>query len=350
VVLLIALVAASGARAAQVQNLVRLKGSEKSTIVAVGLVVGLNGTGDGGKFAPAMRPLAAVIEHFVDPLVVAAELKDSKNVALVALEASLGESGVREGDRIDVHVSAIGPARSLRGGRLFVTPMKGPLPNSGAYAFASGGVVIEDEESPTVGVIPKGAQLTRNVLVDNIDRHGRLQLVINDEIATWPMAHNLSSLINGLMAPDGPNIAQAIDPKNILVQVPEADRAAPAAFITQILQAYVHPSQIGTGARVLINERSGTIVMSGDVQISPVIISHKGMTITTITPPPQVTPAAPRIDVNGFVPIDPQDLGGAKLNDLLAAFNQLKVGAEDRIAIIKRLHTIGKLHAQLIIE
>lgn len=337
-------------RAVQVQDLVRIKGSETSKIVGMGLVVGLNGSGDGGKFMPAMRPLAAVVQQLMDPNTVAAELKDAKNVALVTLEATLPAAGVREGDRVDVYVSAIGAAKSLQNGRLFIIPMTGPTPTSPVYAYAAGPITVENPAAPTSGVIKQGAQLTRDVMAQYLDSFGRITLVISEPNATWPMASNLASLINGVMAPNGPNLAKAIDQKNVLIDVPVYERTDPAAFISQIMQTYVDPSQIGTGARVVINERTGTIIVSGDVQISPVIISHKGLTITAVTPPITPTPQNPIRESQPFVGLDPQARGGARLTDLLAAFNQLKVDAPDRIAILKEMHKSGKLHAQLVLE
>lgn len=341
---------AGQASAVQVQDIVRLKGAESSKLVGMGLVVGLKGTGDGGNFAPAMRPLAEIIGRLIDPNVVAGELADSKNVALVALTAEIPSSGVREGDRIDVHVSAVGPAKSLAGGRLFLIPMTGPLPNSPVFAFAEGAVTIESSDVPTVGRVERGAQLTRDVMTRYLDSYGRITLVINEANASWPVANNLSSLINGLIAPDGPNVAKAIDQKNVLIEVPMYERQDPAAYISQILQTYIDPSQVATGARVVINERTGAIVVSGDVQISPVLISHEGLTITTVTPPPGQLLFEPIAEESHFVSIDPEKRGGAELQDLLAAFNQLKVPAQDRIEILKLMHNSGKLHAQLILE
>jgi len=341
---------AAATLAVQIQDLVRLKGSETSKIVGIGLVVGLQGSGDGGKFMPAMRPLAAVIQQLIDPNVVAKELSNAKNVALVALSATLPSVGVREGDHVDVYVSAIGPAKSLAGGRLFMIPMTGPMTGSPIYAFADGAIVIEDPQNLTVGVVKGGAQLTRDVMAKYIDQYGRITLVLDENSASWPTANNLTNLINGVIAPDGPNIAKALDQKNIVINVPKYELADPAAFISQILRSYVDPSQISTGARVVINQRTGTIVVTGDVQISPVIISHKGMTITTITPPIQPTVLNRQEQNVNFVPIDPEKRGGAKLGDLLAAFNQLKVESADRIAIVKEIYRSGKLHAQLIME
>lgn len=341
---------AAAAHAVQVQDLVRLKGAESSKLVGMGLVVGLNGTGDGGKFLPAMRPLASVIQQFIDPGVVAAELKDAKNVALVAISATLPGSGVREGDSINVSVSTVGPASSLEGGRLFLIPLTGPLPNAPVYAFAEGPVSIENMANPTTGVVVRGAQLTRDVMSRYIDRYGRITLVLDEANASWPTANNLANLVNGVIAPEGPNVAKALDQKNVLIDVPIYERSDPAAFISQILQSYVDPSQIGTGARVVINEKTGTIIVSGEVQISPVIISHKGLTITAISPPVEPSAANRTIEQNSFVSLDPEKRADSSLSDLLNAFNQLKVDAQDRIAIIKEIHRSGKLHAKLIVQ
>jgi flagellar P-ring protein FlgI len=105
-----------------------------------------------------------------------------------------------------------------------------------------------------------------------------------------------------------------------------------------------------TEARVQINQRTGTIVMTGDVEISPVVISHRGLTIQTVNPAPQPTPARPVVGEKTAVALDTTGAGGARLNDLLAIFDQLKVPAEDRITILKELHKTGKLHAKLLLE
>jgi flagellar P-ring protein precursor FlgI len=350
-------VSSAPALAVQVRDVVRIKGAERSELVGMGLVVGLNGTGDGGDFLPAMRPLAEVIGRLIDPNVVSAELENAENVALVALSAELPSSGVREGDRIDVHASAVGPAESLAGGRLFMVPMIGPRKDSPTYAFASGQVTIEDEDNPTSAVIKNGAQLTRDVMAEYIDERGNLQLVINDSNASWPVAHNLANRINGLMVPDGEDIATARDQKNVIVQVPPYEQNNPAGFISQILQIYLDPEHVSSGARVVINERTGTIVVSGDVQISPVIISHNGLTITTLTGDQQGEAEAqqqqqqgPEEEEQNFVALDPEERGGTDLANLLDAFNQLKVPAQDRIEILKLIERSGKLHGQLVME
>jgi flagellar P-ring protein precursor FlgI len=341
---------ASQVGATQVQAIARLKGAETNKLVGMGLVFGLKGTGDGGKFLPAMRPLAQVIGRFVDPNTVAAELSNSKNVALVALSAEAPASGMRDGDLLDVRLSAVGPAKSLDGGRLFMIPMTGPVPGSPVFAYAEGPVIVEDSATPTTALVRRGARVVRDLFSQSVDEQGRITLVLHEANATWPMATNLANHINELLAPDGPPLAKAIDAKNIVVTLPAFERDNPAVFISRVLQSYIDPDLVSVEPRVVINEKTGTIVITGDVQVSPVLISHKGLTIDTITPQRPPTPDNPRVESRGFLPFDPSQRGGANLSDLVTAFNQLKVEARDRIAILRELHRSGKLHAQLVLE
>ncbi len=331
------------------QDLVRVKGAEANKLVGMGIVIGLKGTGDGGKSATAMRSLAAAIQQLNDPMAVAAELKDAKNVALVTLSVNLPASGVREGDQVDVQVSAIA-AKSLEGGRLFLCPMIGPNRKSPIFAYAEGALVVENKNFPTTAVIRRGAQLTRDIFVQYMDEKGRITLVLNDSVATLPIANNLANLINGFLSPDGPNIAKAIDQKNVVIDVPRHEQRDASPFISSVLQTFIDPQMINTGARVVINEKTGTIVFSHDVQFLPVAVMHGGLSINMVTPEPAPTVEAPRVDKMTAVPFDPANQGGAKLAELIRVFNQLKVEPADRIAIIKELHRSGKLFAQLILE
>lgn len=352
--LIAALLVSTQSSALQLQDIVRLKGSETSKLVGMGLVVGLKGTGDGGKYAPAMRALAQAINRLNDPNVELAELKDTKNVALVSLSAELPREGVREGDLVDVHVSSIGAAKSLQGGRLLFAPLAVPPRNDRVFAFAEGPVRVEEKDLPTVAVVRDGAQLTRDVMAQLMDDYGRITLVLDRQHASWPVAFNLANRINDNQDPNPP-IAKAIDQKNIIVNVPIYQRQNPAVLISQILQTYIDPSLISVGARVVINERTGTIVIGGDVRISPVLVSKKGLTVTMLTPPPPPDPLQPQVVENPFIRMDPEKRGaqpttGPKLSDLEAAFNQLKVQARDRIEIIKLMHESGYLHGQLILK
>ncbi len=344
------LCAALPAGAVQVQDIARLKGSESNKIIGMGLVVGLNGTGDGGNYESAMRPLAEMIGRFVDPNTVWTELSDVDNVALVTVTAELPPNGVREGDRVDVRISSIGPAKSLAGGTLFMTPLMAPRPDVDMiFAFAEGPISIENEDNPTVAKVANGAILTRDIVTRHV-QNGQVTLVIDGRHASWPVARNLAQNINDELNPEGSPLARATDPKNVTVQVPMWERNDPSLFLSKLMVMSFPTPLMPIEARVIINEGTGTIVMSGDVEISPVVISKKGLTITRITPTPQADEFSPIKTESNFIGVDPADKGGAKLADLIEAFNQLKVDAQDRIEIIKAIHATGHLHAKLIYE
>jgi flagellar P-ring protein precursor FlgI len=178
--------------------------------------------------------------------------------------------------------------------------------------------------------------------------NGRFWLVLEDAAASWTNANNIAKIINDAEGTDGELLATAVDPKNVLVTIPTIEQARPDGFMARVqrLQVYMLPSE----ARVQINERTGTLIVTGDVEISPVVISHKGLTISTIDPQPKPTPRNPVVTSKEVVALDTTNAGGAKLQDLVGALEQLKVPAEDRITIVKELHKTGKLHAKLIVE
>src|ERR1700710_2249700 len=121
----IILIAGQSALAVKVADITRIGGSRTNVLTGMGLVVGLKGTGDGGSYMPAIRPLAALLSQFADPTTIA-ELSNASNVAIVQITATMSANGVRNGDHLDVYVLSTGAAASLKGGRLFVTPMLGP--------------------------------------------------------------------------------------------------------------------------------------------------------------------------------------------------------------------------------
>ena len=150
--LLAVLLLACPLEAARIGDVTHLQGRRVNKLTGLGLVTGLKGTGDGGDFAPAIRPLAAFLREMSDPIFTMDELKGAKNVAVVALEVQLPDNGVREGDTLDVQVTAIGAAKSLAGGRLLPSPLQGPAKDVKLiFAFASGPIHLTDSEMPTVG-------------------------------------------------------------------------------------------------------------------------------------------------------------------------------------------------------
>jgi flagellar P-ring protein precursor FlgI len=177
--------------------------------------------------------------------------------------------------------------------------------------------------------------------------NGRFTLIIEDPSASWATSSTIAKIINDAEGDSGGS-AVAVDPKNVLVSIPAIERDRPDSYIARV-QALPLPN-ISTEARVQINEREGTMIMTGDVEISPVVIVHKGLTISTMNPIPVATPRNPQLVTKDAIPLDTTNQGGAKLQDLVNALDQLKVPAEDRIAIVKELYKTGKLHAKLIME
>ncbi|MDB5296042.1 MAG: Flagellar P-ring protein FlgI [Phycisphaerales bacterium] len=347
------LLAAAPARAVQIADITRPDGQRTNVLTGVGLVYGLKGTGDGGDFMPAIKPLAAMLGQFANPTPIA-DLKNAANVAVVSLIATVPSTGVRNGDHIDVRVVSLGAASSLRGGYLFVSPMQGPMPADRSrgpqmpLALSEGLVVIDDPATPTAGVITGGCVMEANLLTRAVDDAGRFTLVIADATASWAAASTIAKVINDAEGEDGAVLAVAIDPKNVVVTVPPADRARPDSFVARVQRLPV--PQLSAEARVSVNEKTGTIIVTGDVEVDPTVISHRGMTITVVDPKPTPTPRTPVVTRQNVVALDPAGTGGAKLQDLTLALDQLKVSADDRISIVKQLHEMGKLHAKLIVN
>lgn len=347
VVLVVALTA-SWAQAVKIADVTRIYGQQNNILTGVGLVYGLKGTGDGGDYMPAIRPLQAMLERYNNPATLA-ELSRGSNVALVTVTATLPSNGVRRGDRIDVFVMSMGAASSLRGGRLVFTPLTG-RPGGPVFGLAEGAIIIEDPSTPTTGLIKQGMIVEEDLQQPFIQGGKYLTLVVEDPAASWGLASTIAKLINDAEDAEDRLIARAIDPRTIEVEIPEPERERPDAFIARIqrLPLPIMPQE----ARVIINTRTSTIIVTGDVEISPVVVSYKGLTIQTVNPRPVPTPRTPVVTQQTAVPVEAGGTagGGARLQDLVTALEQLKVPAEDRINIVKDLHKSGKLHAKLVVD
>jgi flagellar P-ring protein FlgI len=330
------------------KSICRVKGQEELTLQGMGIVVGLKGTGDGGAFTPTIRSLARMMQLMGRPLGTdgAKELKDVKNCALVVVTATVPAAGARQGDKLDCVISAIA-AKSLAGGRLFSTPlMARPDPkNPRVLAFAEGALSLDDPNLVTTARVHAGCRLEEdffNAFVEN----GRLTLVLDTNHADFEVARDVAEAINSQFSVqnNGQPLAKAFNQGNIEVLVPQQYLEDPVMFVSQVLgMPILEPP---TGARVVINERSGSIVISGDVEIGAVVITHKNIVVETAAGAPG--PAAP----NGgrFKAIDMGETPAPRLKALVESLNALHVSADDVIDIIKGIDRNGKLHAQLIIE
>lgn len=361
--ILAVLLVTAQAHAVRIADITRLGGQRTNVLTGMGLVVGLKGTGDGGKHEPSINMLAQMLAKMGNP-VTPADLNDAKNVAIVTLTVQIPENGAHDGEQLDVKVTSVGASSSLKGGRLYISPMLGPTnqpfisrmrdaegrihEQALPFAMAEGPIVLEDATVPTVGLVRKGATMEVDLPTEQIDRAGRITLIIEDPSANWVMANEIAKSINEENAEYGRDLAVAIDPKNVVVTIPQEERGVPDNFIARVLSIELR-SIVGE-ARVVINDRTRTMVMTGDVEISPVVVSHEGLTISTLTPPVVPQPGRPVMKTTEFAALETTRRGGAKLRDLLEALDQLKVPMADKIAIVKALHESGKLHAKLVVE
>ena len=358
---------ATTAPATTIQELVRIKGHENNVLTGMGIVIGLNGTGDDSRQALlAARPYGELFRNYGNAALSIAELAEADAFAIVQVTMEVPAAGVREGDRLDVYVDTMFNATSLDGGRLVVSALRLPLPDANELlpmAFATGKVIIQGD-NPRSGIVRAGGQMIADIRVHPITPAGTMGLVLKDQYASFPVATTIAAAINDEFALDGlPQIAIVEDAKNIKVLVPAVERRYPANFIATLITIAIDPSLIQTEARIVINEREGIIVVTGNVEISPVGITHRGLSMSSITPGLQgrplpgfpgggaATPAQtmPRrwagLDTTGR-----QSRNSTRLLDLLRAFDQLRVPVDDQIAIIYELRKTGALHAQIVSE
>jgi len=327
-------------------TLCRVKGQEENVLQGLGIVTGLPGTGDGASFRPAIKSLAGILNVMGEQVGPNGEaITDTKNVALVMIRATIPASGARQGDKVDCVISSIGTAKSLKGGQLFLSPLVGPDRNNPQiYAFASGPITLDSEETPTSGKIFAGCKIEEDFFTPFV-KDGKITLVLHKYYSSWRMADDIAETINN---PDtitqfgtgNMTLARAIDQSNVEVVIPPQYRDNPVQFIALILDSPILETR--TGPRVVINERAGSIVVSGDVEIGPVLVSHRNITIQ-----------AGQADYgNRFIPVDPagETTPNQKLEDLVEALNAVRVPTKDIIEIIKGLQADGKLYANLIIN
>jgi flagellar P-ring protein precursor FlgI len=372
ILLAVALILAGGSPAwgqgvtSRVGDVTRLQGQGVNKFMGIGLVTGLNGTGDGDGYYEAMRSLAASLTKQGHPLN-AIDLKGSKNVAIVNVYLLVPEHGAREGDRLDVKVTSFGAAKSLVGGHLQPTPLVYEDPNvTDLFAYASGQIVV-DGSTPTSGRVPNGATMQRDVAMNVVATGGALlrsgfdnswikaneeyiTLVLDETVAGWPMAAAIAQAVDKELAlsADVERVALATDAKSVVVLVPKHQRGDVASWIRDVQRTPLFME--ANEARVVINRTTGTVVVTGDTRISPVIVSQLGLTVTVFNPGPGGAPLQPAIEQHDFVAVDAERSREPNVRDLLEALNRLKVPFNDRVAILEEIHRAGKLHATLLYE
>ncbi len=328
----------------RLKNICRVKGQEQNTLQGLGLVVGLNGTGDGAKSLPMIRSLATAMELLGVPVNDLRELDDAKNVALVMVTATVPPQGARQGDQVDCQIASVGGAKDLTGGTLMLTALVGPQPgNDRVYALASGSLMIESPRSPLTGVIHGGCRLEQDFF-NAFSDGDKITLVLNKNHADFQVAQDVAELINSQLSFQSGDrnreyLAKALDQVNIEVRIPDQYRDDSVLFVSQVIGLPLLEPQIE--ARVTVNRKRGSVVISGDLEIGAAVVSHRNIVVDT---------GAATLPEDRFVGVDPNQTSATKLAALVEALNAVKVPTEDIIDIIIGLDRNGKLHGKLIVE
>lgn len=354
--LLAAPVAASPVR---IKDLVEFDGVRGNDLVGYGLVVGLDGTGDGLRNSPFTEEMMANLLERLGINVAGEEMRP-RNVAAVFVTADLPPFA-RTGSKIDVTVSAIGDADSLLGGTLVMTPLNGA--DGQIYAVAqgaviAGGVTAEGEAAsvtqgvPTAGMIPSGARVEREVEFD-FSTLSVLRLALRTPDFTT--AARIESVINGAL---GRGVAAMEDAGTVTLDLGNSRLGSPAHVVARIESLPVEPE---TRARVVVDQRSGTIVMGADVRISAVAVAQGNLTLTVEEAPMVVQPNPFAMGQTMVVPrtsagIEQTGTGLAELpsstslSDVVAGLNALGVTPHDMIDILKSINAAGALHAEFVVN
>ncbi len=362
-VLSLALDCASGMT--RIRDIARPLGERNNKLIGKGLVVGLKGTGDGGDSLVTLKMMQVFLQKLGSPMELS-ELQDAKNVAVVVVTADLGRNGIRNGDKIDVQVSSLYNAKSLAGGMLIATPL-GSMSHTDerVYAVAQGPVTLQDGQIPTVGLVAGGADVEENFLHNyvNVDpRTGRTSftLVLDDEQADFQTAKTVAMIINeeitapgGRLAMEEPGetpleepAAYVIDPKNIEVLIPPKLAGSPALFIARVLNMQVDLPD--PEATVVINEKTGTIAITGNVQIAPSIVHVNGLMIRIVEPEPQPRPGMPLVQESQWTSFDTTGSKSVGIQMLIDALDRLNVPTKEKISALYELQALGALRARII--
>jgi flagellar P-ring protein precursor FlgI len=342
----------------RIKDLVDVQGIRDNMLVGYGLVVGLNGTGDSLKNAPfTQQSIQAMLERL--GVNTRGEMMQTKNVAAVMVTASL-PAFASPGTRIDVSVSAMGDAKNLQGGTLVVTPLFGA--DGAIYALAQGPVAISGFAAqgaassvtrgvPTAGRIANGAIVEKGTGFQLASLSSLKLSLHNPDLTT---ATRIASAVNTYL---GTSAATATDPANVQLNVPANYPGGVMGLLTAVEKIRVDPDQ---PARVVIDEKSGVIVMGADVRISTVAIAQGNLTIK-VTETPQVSQPNP-FSATGNTAVVPRTNiqvddsrdnrmtvihDGVSLQHLVDGLNALGVGPRDIISILQAIKAAGALQADI---
>lgn len=342
--------------AARVKDVTALYGVRDNPLVGYGLVVGLNRTGDSAQNLAAIRALGNRLQG-LGMTMSDSEIK-SRNVAMVMVTTLL-PAGARPGSPLDVSVSSAGDARSLEGGVLLLTPLYAA--NGMAIAEAQGSILVGGysvttagsstvKNHPTVGMIPRGGLVEveiPNAL--NVLQSGSLDWVLDRPDFT--NSSRIAAAVNTSLEGD---YAAAIDGGTIRVRVPDAWLGRQSELIAVVDAVRVDIDQV---ARVVVSERTGTVVMGADITVSPVAVAHGGLTIevarhVAVSQPGPLSGGQTVVTDEPTVRVDEakgriEMIEGVTVGDVVAALNRMGVTPRDLIVILQAMHAAGGLVADI---
>jgi flagellar P-ring protein precursor FlgI len=340
----------------RIKDLASIEGVRQNQLLGYGLVVGLNGTGDTLNNTPfTKQSLQAMLERL--GVNIRGQQIRTGNVAAVMVTADLPPFST-QGTRIDVTVSAMGDSKSLQGGTLLVTPLLGADGN--VYAVAQGSLTIGGFEAegqaakivrgvPTVGRLPNGAIIEREIDF-SLATLGQLRLALRN--ADFTTAKRIAVAINDYI---GSPVAEPLDPSTVQLTLPKKFPQNVVAMLTEIEQLQVEPDE---AAKIVIDERSGVIVIGRDVRVSTVAVAQGNLTVT-ISEAPQVSQPAPlsrgRTVVVPRTSVGVQEEGkklalvqeGVSLQQIVDGLNALGIGPRDLIVILQAIKAAGAIQADI---
>lgn len=360
IVLALCLLPFTAAQAERIKDLASVAGVRDNQLLGYGLVVGLDGTGDKTNQTPfTIQSLKSMLAQY--GVTIPPNLNPQvKNVAAVAIHATLPPFA-KPGQAIDVTVSSLGNSQSLRGGTLLMSPLKGA--DGQVYAIAQGNLVVgglgvEGNDGsrvvinvPSVGRIPNGATVERSV-ANSFNRTEKL--VLNLHTPDFTTAQRLENAINRKL---GSQEAKAVDAVSVMVNAPQ-DSSQRVSFLSFIENLTLDPGE--AAAKIIVNSRTGTIVIGSHVTVMPAAVTHGSMSVT-ITEDPFVSQPGPFSEGET---VAVQDTGieveedknrmfmferGTTLSDIVRAVNEVGAAPGDLVAILEALKQAGALRAELIV-
>ncbi|MEO8746800.1 MAG: flagellar basal body P-ring protein FlgI [Rhodanobacter sp.] len=359
--LFLCLIAAMPAHADKVRDLVQVGGVRSNQLIGYGLVVGLDGSGDQTTQAPfTTQSLENMLQQF-GITVPASARPQLKNAAAVIVTADL-PAFAKPGQNIDITVASIGNAKSIRGGQLLMTPLRGTDGN--VYAMAQGSVVVggvsaQGKSGSSVqvnisasGRIPDGASVER--VVPSSFASGNGDLMLNLNTADFTTAGRIASAINTAY---GTGTARAVDGGSVSVRGPQ-DPAQKVEWLGAIQNIDVQPGD--APARVVVNSRTGTVVIGSDVRVTAAAVAHGAIQVTISEQPLVSQPAPFGQGQTAVVPSSSVQISedgahmfkfgpGVSLDAIVRAVNQVGATPSDLISILQALKQAGALHAQLVV-